>query len=249
MNISQLRKHIDEIKWDDEFSPFYDKAATGNSNRIKKRIMTKINVEFFSERGPRNNNQDYIAYNAEKPIFVICDGMGGHEHGDEASKTVAETIVRIWQSDVMSVCAEVSLALDSCSKQKEAKEMGTTMALASIVEDQLILAHCGDSRIYHIRDRKIIYQSVDHVALTDIGKPIITRAFFADSNRYTPDIYTSDFQSGDIIFMCTDGVYGNGKWSKLRDLLTSKSVNIELIKNIAQEDAFDNYSGILLTIE
>ncbi len=211
--------------------------------------MSQIKFEYFSERGPRSCNEDYIAYDVEKRIFVICDGMGGHDHGDMASKTVAETIVRIWHHDVMSVCSGASEALNSCSQQMAVKEMGTTMALAGFVDNQLMLAHCGDSRSYHIRDGKIIYQSVDHVALTYIGNPIITHAFFANSSRYKPDIYTTDIHHGDIIFMCTDGVFGNGKWSKLKDLLTSTTVNIERIKSMAQEDAFDNYSGILLTIE
>lgn len=211
--------------------------------------MTKIKVEYFSETGPRNGNEDYIAYDVAKQIFVICDSMGGHEHGDVASKTVADTIVRIWRPDVMAVCNETALALDSCSKQMGVKEMGTTMALAGIADNQIILAHCGDSHIYHIRNNKIIYQSVDHVALTDIGNPIITRAFFANSSRFTPDVHYSDILPGDKIFMCTDGVYGNGKWSKLKELLTLPQVNIRQIKQMAEIDAFDNYSGILLTID
>lgn len=211
--------------------------------------MTRIKFEYFSEKGPRNGNDDYIAYDAEKQIFVICDGMGGHEHGDVASKTVADTIVRIWRPDVMAVCNETALALDSCSKHMGVKEMGTTMALAAVADNQLILAHCGDSRIYHIRDNKIIYQSVDHVALTDIGNPIITRAFFTNSSRFMPDIHTSNIRAGDKIFMCTDGVYGNGKWSKLKELLTLPQVDVKQIKQMAEIDAFDNYSGILLTIE
>lgn len=211
--------------------------------------MVKIKVEYFSERGSRAYNEDYIAYDAEKSIFVICDGMGGHEHGELASKTVAETIVRTWNPDIMSVCKDASVALDSCARQMGLTEMGTTMALAGIVDNQLILAHCGDSRIYLIRDMTVIHQSVDHVALTDMGDPIITRAFFTNSNRFIPEIHTIDFHYGDRIFMCTDGVYGNGKWSKLMELLTLPQVNINNIKKMAGIDTFDNYSGILITIE
>lgn len=66
--------------------------------------------------------------------------------------------------------------------------MGTTMAMLAIEANKAILAHCGDSRIYMIRDDQIIYQSTDHVALTPEGWPIITRAFFTGRNNYKPDI-------------------------------------------------------------
>ncbi len=128
--------------------------------------------------------------------------------------------------------------------------MGTTMAMAAIEGDKALLAHCGDSRIYVIRDREIIYQSTDHIALTPEGWPIITRAFFTGCNNYIPDIKEIELEIGDIILICSDGVYGNGKWSELQDVLTEELYIYPLmrVREVASEPAHDNYSAILIRI-
>ena len=133
---------------------------------------------------------------------------------------------------------------------KSRVEMGTTMAMAAIEGNKALLAHCGDSRIYVVRNHEIIYQSTDHVALTPEGWPIITRAFFTGRNSYIPDIKEIEVEIGDMIFICSDGVYGNGKWSVLKDVLieTPDYNTMEHIKAIAETNASDNYSAILIRI-
>ena len=129
--------------------------------------------------------------------------------------------------------------------------MGMTMAMVAIEVEKALLAHCGDSRIYVIRNHEIIYQSTDHVALTPEGWPIITHAFFTGRNSYTPDIKEIELEIGDMIFICSDGVYGNGKLSSLKDTLKGKDVNSYLLSSveiIASDKAHDNYSAILIRI-
>ena len=129
--------------------------------------------------------------------------------------------------------------------------MGTTMAMAAIEGDKALLAHCGDSRIYVIRNHEIIYQSTDHVALTPEGWPIITRAFFTGSQNYTPDIKEIELEIGDMIFICSDGVYGNDKWNALKNALEGRNVYSDMlssIEKITSEKAHDNYSAIPICI-
>ena len=83
------------------------------------------------------------------------------------------------------------------------------------------------------------------------GWPIITRAFFTGRNNYKPDIKTIDVEVGDMILICSDGVYGNGKWSALKDALEGKDVYsypLCAVEKIASENAHDNYSAILIRI-
>lgn len=208
--------------------------------------MPHIRYNCFSENGLCDKNEDYIAFDEDKSIYVVCDGMGGHERGKIASQTVADKIVSEWPGDVNAICRKASEALNAVA---ENTDMGTTMALVGIEGANAIVAHCGDTRIYLIRNSKIVYQSVDHVALTDIGNPIITRGFSTHSNRYAPEINKESIISGDRILICTDGVYGNGKWSDLRDLLTSDICTSGNISRLASKNAHDNYSAILLEIE
>lgn len=220
----------------------------------------KILYEAFSECGPRRKNEDYIVTREmpdyDRYVFVLCDGMGGHKLGEVASELVAEHICDYWtknpkrpnsEKKILDACLETKIAFDNKSRV----EMGTTMAMVAIEGNKALLAHCGDSRIYVVRNGKIGYVSVDHVALTPEGWPIITRAFFTGSNNYIPDIREIDICSGDMILICSDGVYGNGKWGHLEDALRkdASSVNIDTIKAVAGKNAHDNYSAVLIRIE
>lgn len=220
----------------------------------------KIYHGTFSECGPRRNNEDYIAMR-EMPeqgrsIFVLCDGMGGHDNGEVASKLVAEHICDYWvknpkrqdsEKKVMDACEETMIAYSNKSKV----EMGTTMAMVAIEGNKAIIAHCGDSRVYVVRDKKIIYQTTDNVALTPEGWPIITRAFFTGRNNFHPDIKEIELQIGDMILICSDGVYGNGKWSKVNEALKGEMLGAYTLSDVyqvASENAHDNFSAILVRI-
>lgn len=171
--------------------------------------------------------------------------MGGHDGGEIASKTVGETIVNHWSNNLDEVCKKAAARLDEIAGSID---MGTTMALVALSDTLAKMAHCGDSRIYLDREGKIVYQSVDHIALTGSGNPILTRGFFSHKHRFTPEIHEEKIISGDRILICTDGVFGNGKWSDLRDLLVNKATTIEDIEELASRNAHDNYSAILINI-
>ena len=219
----------------------------------------KLYFKTFSECGPRSNNEDYISIREmpgeRRTVFVLCDGMGGHANGEIASRLVADHICGFWSKNpkrrdsrkkVLDACQETMIAFDNASRG----EMGTTMAMVAVEGNKALLAHCGDSRIYAIRNGKIIYQSTDHVALTPEGWPLITRAFFTGGSAYLPEIEELELKAGDMIFICSDGVYGNGKWNKLNDALLSNALTDTLmeIKEIAGKNAHDNYSGILINV-
>ncbi len=220
----------------------------------------KVYYATFSECGPRRKNEDYIAVR-EMPeqgrsVFVLCDGMGGHCLGEVASRLVAEHICGYWQKNpkrkdcekkIIDACDETIIAFNNKSRV----EMGTTMAMVAIEGNKALLSHCGDSRIYVVRNREIIYQSTDHVALTPEGWPVIKRAFFTGRNSYHPDIKGIEVEVGDMILICSDGVHGNGKWSDVKEVLLSGNAidTLDRIKSIAERNAHDNYSAILIHLE
>ena len=91
---------------------------------------------------------------------------------------------------------------------------------------------------------------MDHVALTPEGWPIITRAFFTGRNNYKPDIDEMEVKIGDMILICSDGIYGNGKWNTLQEALTEDCFGLYLLyqEKVAKENPHDNYSAILIKI-
>lgn len=218
----------------------------------------KVRCEIFSECGPRWKNEDYIKVidhlQTGHFMAVLCDGMGGHRNGDIASKLVAEHICTYWQYNqlqndsavkINSACKEAMIALNAKSSVK----MGTTMAMVCINNDGALFAHCGDSRIYHIRQKQIIYRSVDHIGITPEGWPIIKRAFYTGTDTYLPEIIVADLFPGDYIFICSDGVYGGRKEKELEEILCCDNCTADFIKNLASSPAHDNYSGILIEIK
>lgn len=207
----------------------------------------------FSECGPRDKNEDYIKCDCDGDcgIFVLCDGMGGHNNGEVASRLVAETIVHSFleraqtlsfQERVMLSCEDAKSEIDNFT------DMGTTVAIVAIKDNLAVIAHSGDSRIYHIRNERIIYQSVDHIAISPSGNPMITRAFYPKTINYKPDIETTTIEKNDKILICSDGVFGDGKWSALNNVLRADDFTIQNVYEVASYNAHDNYSAVLIEV-
>lgn len=152
----------------------------------------KLEAYSIKELGQRANQEDSMfpemgnATNDDR-LFILCDGMGGHEKGEVASQTVCEAM----GESVMKQCPDaegvftddmlrqaLSDALDALDKKDDGseKKMGTTMTFLKLHKDGATIAHIGDSRVYHIRsgatanDTKILFQTCDHSLVNDLVK-------------------------------------------------------------------------------
>lgn len=148
-------------------------------------IISIRQPQCFSEIGARTNQEDFLwpspqEVNTENRVFVMCDGMGGHDKGEVASRTVA-TALGAYLSDHLApgealtkaafeqALAHANDALDDMD-DGAFKKMGTTMTCIVLHSGGVLAAHIGDSRIYHVRPSLadadgrsgIIYQSADH---------------------------------------------------------------------------------------
>lgn len=202
---------------------------------------------FFTGRGGRSYQEDTAfptsesAYNAEpKPFFIVCDGMGGIEGGAAASKIATNTAVQ-WFSELgdslpMEV-EELNNMLSTLTRQAKSnlrnyaeendisKRMGTTLAAIYVADAKVLALHCGDSRVYHLRDGQAIWQSRDHSyvnqlvdegqirqeeAATHPNRNILARCISANpstSSRADAQ-WISNIEAGDAFLVCSDGVYG-----------------------------------------
>ncbi|MDO5572943.1 MAG: Stp1/IreP family PP2C-type Ser/Thr phosphatase [bacterium] len=181
----------------------------------------------------RKLNQDYV-YSCEAPIgnlpnlFVVADGMGGHNAGDFASKHTVEVIVQTISDaaetePVRIIKQAIQNANSSIRRKSEAEEalrgMGTTVVVATIIGECLYVANVGDSRLY-IMDQEIRQVTRDHSlveemvrigeidresARTHPDKNIITRAIGA-AEEIEIDFFEIDLKREDTILMCTDGL-------------------------------------------
>lgn len=151
----------------------------------------KIKAYNLHELGQRTNQEDslYPALGKSTPddrLFILCDGMGGHEKGEVASATVCETISRVvlsaWHpgealSDELFLQA-LSAAFDALDAKEngEERKMGTTLTFLCLHANGATVAHIGDSRIYQLRPAsknspaQIVFRTQDHSLVNDLVK-------------------------------------------------------------------------------
>ena len=127
--------------------------------------------------------------------------------------------------------------------------MGTTLVMASVENNTVTIAHCGDSRCYVLRNGEVIHQTADH---SRPGSEIVTRCFFSMNPEVAvPDITRIEVQKGDRIFLCTDGVYKAMApqilTARLQDDKRLEDV-VDVIKFMCEKFSTDNYSGILFEV-
>lgn len=126
----------------------------------------KLQPYSLQELGQRENQEDSMFPTVGKStpndrLFILCDGMGGHEKGEVASATVCETMSSVilsrWNPNeplsdelLLQAIDEAYNALDAKDKG-ELKKMGTTMTFLCFHADGVTVAHIGDSRVYQLR--------------------------------------------------------------------------------------------------
>ncbi len=120
-------------------------------------------------------------------VFIVCDGMGGHDAGEVASATVCEAMGKSVLANAADPEGEftdemlakaITDAFDALDKKDTgaAKKMGTTMTFLKLHDKGATIAHMGDSRVYHIRPGKdenstaILFETVDHSLVNDLVK-------------------------------------------------------------------------------
>lgn len=158
------------------------------------RIDINVPVGFY-EIGARAKQEDAIypqlgRLSTSSRVFVVCDGLGGHDFGEVASNTVAGALAQ-WvhqnvsdewpmnEGKVLAAVAHAQQCLNEAARQHPSdKPMGTTVAMLVLGNNGVVAAHIGDSRIYHVRPSKgaILYRSRDHSLVNDLfAKGRLTR--------------------------------------------------------------------------
>lgn len=239
----------------------------------------------FSEIGKKDNQEDFLYPNptgvtTSQRFFILCDGMGGHEHGEVASQTVAESMGEYLYKENKAVVTPddfnkaLSYAYD-CLDEKDTddrgKKMGTTMTCVVLHDDGVLVAHIGDSRVYHISPKTgVRHVTSDHSLVNDLlkagelteeeaknypHKNIITRAMQPNQERRTKAEISliTDLESGDYLFLCCDGVLEQLTNERLCEILADCKMTdadkLAAIKAECDGKTRDNYTCWLIPID
>ena len=226
----------------------------------------------------RKVNQDYV-YTSETAIgcldnlFLVADGMGGHNAGDYASRITVETVVeriadaseddpKVIFNDAIQAANE--LVRKQAATIAELEGMGTTIVAATCQKDMLYVANVGDSRLYVINQGEIRQITRDHSWVEEMvqrggmgreearnhpDKNIITRAIGAESTVQV-DFFTVKMKEGDLILMCTDGLTNMLEDEEIRMILDGARDLVEqagaLVESANERGGRDNISVVLI---
>ena len=226
----------------------------------------------------RQLNQDFI-YLSETPIgnlpnvFIVADGMGGHNAGDYAARYAVETVVEeIGTSFEKNPVRIMGRAIDKANamiRQKAREDialngMGTTMVIATCMGSSLEVANVGDSRLYVVHQDKIEQITQDHSLVEEMvrmggidrasarnhpDKNIITRAIGA-RDYVEADFFNLELQTGDMVLLCSDGLTNMIEDEIIYRILTNgeslKDRVEELVETANQNGGKDNISVIVI---
>ena len=217
----------------------------------------------------RQVNQDYV-FTTGKPLgilqnlFVVADGMGGHQAGDYASKCTVEVMIKeIAKSEGEDIERVLVKAIKTANREiiKEAsgdehlKGMGTTVVAATVKEQMLYFANVGDSRLYLI-NQGIQQLSKDHSLVEELvrageldraesrnhpQKNIITKAVGV-AEDVQPDFFIVDMKENSRILLCSDGLSNMVDDEKLEEILSGEGTEEELAEKCIEEALF--YGGL-----
>ncbi len=197
----------------------------------------KFTIYQESRPGKRPTNEDRIAYSYSRDalLMVAADGMGGHLHGEVAAQIAVQYITEAFQREAKPNLKDPFLFLSASlgnahhaildyAADRFLPEAPRTTCVACIVQDSIAYwAHAGDSRLYAVRGGRIIAQTRDHsrvarmvedglISAEDATQhPARNRIFSCLGGVSAPQIDFSrktPLMTGDIVALCTDGVWG-----------------------------------------
>lgn len=235
------------------------------------------------ELGQRQNNEDCIfpAQNHATPqntLFMVCDGVGGSAKGEVASQLTTEGFAAYFAQNNIEISDEnsIQLALNAVQESFDTysirvpstAQMASTLTLLHLHSAGATVAHVGDSRVYHLRNGRIRWQTEDHKMVTEmvragvltseqaVGHPqlnVISRAVQGKKIKTVkadveliPHLLPDDY-----FFLCTDGVLEHLSDEMLEDIIKntpSDSEKIKLIEQVCAGRTQDNYSAYLVHI-
>jgi serine/threonine protein phosphatase PrpC len=174
----------------------------------------------------REQNED--AYGYKENLFVVADGMGGHQAGEIASAIAVETILAadFTTAIELELSKAIQKANDSILAEVEARPelggMGTTVAVLVFRSQTAYLAHVGDSRIYHYTGGRLEQLTRDHSLVAELVKNgeisesdakrhpqrnILTRAL-GSKGEIQIEFQKVAANTGDKFLLCSDGLSG-----------------------------------------
>ena len=226
----------------------------------------------------RTNNQDYANQyinKAGKSMIFLADGMGGHRAGNIASEMAVTDLGAAWVATEISTINEVrewfaenlekeNQQIHRIGQDEEHKGMGTTLEAVAIIDDQVLFAHVGDSRIGLVRNGEYHQMTSDHSLVNALLKAgqiteeeaahhpqrnIITQSI-GQKDELQPDFGMVTVEAGDFIVINSDGLTNMISGDEIRDIVVN-DLSVEekaktLVRFANNAGGLDNITVVLI---
>jgi PPM family protein phosphatase len=225
----------------------------------------------------REGNED--AYHCGTTLFAVADGLGGHRAGEIASGTAIEVVAKLDQpppddpDEARQALAEAFAAANRAVIEKAASDpaysgMATTLTVALLRQNQLHIAHVGDSRAYLLRDGQPLRQlTSDHTVVAQLVRQqrmsrdeaavhpfrsVLVTAVGLEPEPQVDLLRPLDLQPGDQVLLCSDGLTEPVADETIAELLAANSDGgaacRALIDAANRAGGPDNITAVLLRV-
>lgn len=250
--------------------------ATGTEDIKADSLLAKLVFGAGTDVGlRREENQDSFGV-VERPglrLFIVADGMGGVKGGGIASNLAVQTVKeqlskdKIGQSELVAAVEAANEAIFKRGGTDEGTQgMGTTFVGAAFVEGGMFVINVGDSRAYRIRQGEIEQLTEDHTLVRELlrtgaitpeqaeNHPVshmLTRSLGPAADVNVDCVFTSDVTDGDVLLLCSDGLYNLVYDSEMQQLVQQNSLDEAIQKLIDLANSrggTDNITVILVRV-
>lgn len=241
-----------------------------------------LQIGFKCNRGVvRKNNEDACFVIPSHDVYIVADGVGGNNSGEIASSTAVETIAEFVKNGTLDKCTSsdeiftfFTEAIDTANEEiysmglenPKYRGMATTVVMVYIKDGMGYIANIGDSRAYLFRNGGLRRVTRDHTYVNELiekgiitedeaenhnQKNVITKALGAE--KYAePDFYQINFNEGDIIMLCSDGLYGEVSEERLAEMIadadTMNDLSSQLVDEANMAGGRDNITVVCIKI-
>jgi len=226
--------------------------------------------------GRRSTNEDSLLVDPELGLFIVADGMGGHNAGEVASDLAVNTIRHIIAGNGEPLAARLERAirlanrriLETASRRGEYSGMGTTVSAVCVVEGRAIYSSIGDSRVYRMHGGVLAQLTQDDSWISNAlatGVTMTQEEIDVHPMRHVltevvgvrpdlePKVFDCELEAGDLLLICSDGLHGAIPPDTLGETLAeSRSVEAiaeSLVQQAIEFGATDNVTAVVVRLD
>lgn len=194
----------------------------------------------------RKINEDAILDRPQHGLWVVADGMGGHEAGDVASSSIVSALSSLGSyekpSEFVSAVEDTLIAVNKrlfAMSSADGKVVGSTVACLLALPGHCLCMWAGDSRVYRLRNFELEELTTDHSEVEELiaegslaredaegypGENVITRAVGGEDELYV-EVRLFKLGHKDRILLCSDGLYKDVAFDEIREILSDGAIS------------------------